>query len=531
MVLLEYVGLSTDGNFDDEYNLGTTYWIDFQSFSASNAIDAPGSCGNRDADDYSGLDFANYWGYTVNPADLATAAPADRSAYPSSDWTFAVDDASSCNVVKYERKFSWTELTSCTGSGDSALVEVTETPDAITLSGTLFIELVSPYSMSSSRFYRTFPLLQQDFGIVLDRTVDVLASTGVQLFIPSVMAYGQIEKDDGSSAYTLTVLVQSADYVKLGVDNAVTVDSSLSISNIQTVTGTDCLVAGSFTCAQIFELTVDASCPADGSGAVDLSGTHKLSFSPECQTVNGVDDAACTTFLSTLTDNKVVLEVKSSFSDNCAVQLWAVEFSGSLTFYKDSALTVVAAASDPFVIGQDTIYGKVTVDTLSDPDGAQYNFVEVKIENVFVCTVDPDDEDDIALDSSSGTGGCLSQYIDADGPYNVIGSGAVDDYQGIVYDPSANEATFSFLTFDTPRETIQVHVQLLISMVDASGRRRMRRMLLEDDVGNAFESYIGSAAVHNVDVNTDGIPVEDGAVGQSVVFVSAFFGLIAWIMG
>merc|ERR1719439_330528 len=69
---LEYVGLSADGNFDDEYNLGTTYWIDFQSFSASNAINAPGSCGNRDADDYSGLDFADFWKYTVDPADLAT---------------------------------------------------------------------------------------------------------------------------------------------------------------------------------------------------------------------------------------------------------------------------------------------------------------------------------------------------------------------------------------------------------------------------------------------------------------------------
>jgi hypothetical protein len=154
-----------------------------------------------------------------------------------------------------------------------------------------------------------------------------------------------------------------------------------------------------------------------------------------------------------------------------------------------------------------------------------------EIESVFVCTVDPDNEDDIALDASSVTGGCLSQYIDADGPYHVIGNGAVADYEGTVYAPSGNEASFSFLTFDTPRETIQVHVQLLISMVDASGRRRTRRMLLEDDVGNAFESYIGSAAVHNVDVNTDGIPEEDGAVGQSVVFVSAFFGLIAWIMG
>merc|ERR1719431_2396704 len=142
------------------------------------------------------------------------------------------------------------------------------------------------------------------------------------------MAYGQIEKADGSTAYTVTVLVQSADYVKIGTDNAVTIiQSPLTISDIQTVTGSDCLVSSSFTCGQIFELTVDASCPADGSGAVDLSGTHKLSFSPECQSVDGVDDAACTTFLSTLTDNKVVLDVKSSFSDNCAVQLWAVEFN------------------------------------------------------------------------------------------------------------------------------------------------------------------------------------------------------------
>merc|ERR1712242_372689 len=523
---------SADGNFDDEYNLGTTYWIDFQSFSASNAINAPGSCGNRDSDDYSGLDFANYWGYTVNPADLASAETAERMAYPPSDWTFGVDDASSCNVVNYERKFSWTELTSCTDSGDNALVEVTETADAITLSGTLFIELVSPYSMSSSGYYRTFPLLQQDFGIVLDRAVDVLASTGVQLFITSVMAYGQIEKADGSTAYTVTVLVQSADYVKIGTDNAVTViQSPLTISDIQTVTGTECLVSSSFTCGQIFELTVDASCPADGSGAVDLSGTHKLSFTPECQTVNGVDDAACTTFLSTLTDNKVVLDVASSFSDNCAIQLWNVEFSGSLTFYKDSALTVVADGSDPFVIGQDTIYGKVTVDTLSDPDGTRYNFVEVKIENVLVCTVDPDDEADIALDASSGTGGCLSSSIDADGPYNVIGSGAVTDYQGTKLTASGNEAAFSFLTFDTPRETIQVHVQLLLSVVDSSGNRRVRRMLLQDDeAGNAFKSYMQSAAVQsNPDVNTDGIALGDGVVGQSVGFVSAFLGFVAWI--
>jgi len=234
-----------------------------------------------------------------------------------------------------------------------------------------------------------------------------------------------------------------------------------------------------------------------------------------------------------LTNNKVVLDVDSSFSDNCNVQLWNVEFSGSLAFYKDEALTVEADGAAPFVIGQDTIYGKVTVDTQSDSSGGIYEFVDVKIESVFVCTVDPDDEANIALDASSGEGGCLSQYIDADGPYNVIGNGAVTDYQGAVYDPSGNEATFSFLTFDTPRETIQVHVQLLLSLVDTSGNRRVRRMLLQDDeAGNAFKSYMQSTAVQsNPDQNTDGIEVENGAVGQTVAFVSAFLGiLIVWMM-
>merc|ERR1712083_241146 len=45
-----------------------------------------------------------------------------------------------------------------------------------------------------------------------------------------------------------------------------------------------------------------------------------------------------------------------------------------------------------------------------------------------------------------------------------------------------NEATFSFLTFDTPRETIYVHVQLLMSFVTESGV----------DKGSRFISFIFS---------------------------------------
>ena len=38
-------------------------------------------------------------------------------------------------------------------------------------------------SISSDQYYRAHPMVQQDFGIVINRQVNVLASTGVQLFI------------------------------------------------------------------------------------------------------------------------------------------------------------------------------------------------------------------------------------------------------------------------------------------------------------------------------------------------------------
>ena len=95
------------------------------------------------------------------------------------------------------------DLTSCQDAAGNALISVNETDEKVLLEGTLFVELVSPYSMSSSGYFRTFPVLQQDFGIALSRQVDVLATTGVQLFISSVMAYGR--DDDGDYLRMLCV--------------------------------------------------------------------------------------------------------------------------------------------------------------------------------------------------------------------------------------------------------------------------------------------------------------------------------------
>jgi len=383
---------------------------------------------------------------------------------------------------------------------------------------------LSPYSMSSDEYYRSFPLVQQDFGIALSRTINILSSTDTQLFIASVMGFGRDDADN----YEVTVLIQSVDYVQMSMDNInhISAPNGLTVSGIEAV-NSGCLVATSFTCGQIFTMTIDASC-SDDSDVIDLSGNYQFAFTPLCRS-GDEEEGKCATFKSTLDDTagKVVLDVDVSFVDSCDMNIFEVAFGATMDFYLDDAFNqTVDDDSDPFVIGQDTIYGKVTVDI-----PANLTVSAVTIEAVYVCTTN--DTALLSLDVDSGVGGCLSSYIDDDGPYKVIGSDSVPIYQGnTAFSVAANEAAFSFLTFNTARDTIMVHVQLLLTMQTDSGVRRMRRMLLQSDggsEGNAFKSYIESASVQAAD--TTNAPLEtDGAAAFSVGFMPAMFAVIGWLM-
>jgi len=222
---------------------------------------------------------------------------------------------------------------------------------------------------------------------------------------------------------------------------------------------------------------------------------------------------------------KVALEVDADFIDQCNVDLFEVAFEGTLSFYSDDQFAVaVDGTSDPFVIGQDTIFGKETVN--AEGQEIEFDLDGVTIEAVYVCTTAPDA--DLSIDSVTGLGGCLSADIDADGPYNVIGAGAVSDYQGTtISTTSVNEARFSFLTFDTPRTDIHIHVQALLDVTFATGRRRRVRMLLqsEDEEGeaNQFRSFVGTASA--VAAEEENLMVDevntDGGDGYAVRFVPA----------
>ena len=279
---------------------------------------------------------------------------------------------------------------------------------------------------------------------------------------------------------TVTILIQSAEYAQLGGASAISWPDTVTVLDTESK-NSGCLVASSFTwcgpmhslplllspfplsisscydafprsvhliSGQIFEVTIAAECIGLDEGTAVLTGNYQFGFTPECRVDdNGNTDDACDTFMDSLDGNDVVLDADIVFEDDCAVDLFAVTFEGALDFYFDADFTLPATtASDPFVIGQDTIYGKVTVDIPDDSEGAQYDFVDVSIETVLVCTVDPA-VDALTVDADTGIGGCFSSSIDADGPYYVFGNGAVEKYEGTLLDASGNEASFSFLTF------------------------------------------------------------------------------------
>jgi len=509
---VEYVGKAADGQLEDTFDLGTTYWIDLQSFAGLTAgIGAAGSCGNRREADYDGLQFSEFWDYTVDPLFLEDAPAAERMAYPPSDWTLSPSDES-CHKVTYSRTLSLAELTACTDAEGEPLVKVRGVDSHILIEGAFFVELVSPYSMASSDWFRTYPLVQHEFELQLSRSANAMASSGVQLFVSSVMSFGH--DDDGS--YQMRVLVQSADFIELEASSVVTGPVAVTVVAEET---DGCLVESSYICAQVFTVTIpsDIDCTLiRTSEIIDFSGTFQIAFRPKCR--DNVDDAACNAFLDDLDESgDVVLDVDWNFVDEtCGVDLFEVDFGANLQFYGDDQFSEVVADDNAYVVDQDTIYGQVELD-LPATD-AFYDLVDVEIENVFVCTAEVGWDLSATLDALGGLGGCLHSEVVS--YYTVIGSGANAEFDGSTdYQvDEENIARFSFsadkMAFDTERSSIDVHVQLLLTLQTDSGRRLQRRMLLEDGDAdsNQIRHFMGSATVEQ--------PAEEGLTAEEMVGIS-----------
>jgi hypothetical protein len=240
----------------------------------------------------------------------------------------------------------------------------------LSLEGAFFVDMVSPYSMADSDYYRSYNVLQYEFAIQFSRYVDTLASTGIQLF--SSVVTGFSFDDDGQ--YRMSVLTQSADYISLTAGEVVVNPMAVSGIAVEEVTN-DCLVSSSFVCGQIFAVTIPSNIDctvstSSGDDIVDLSGLFQIAFSPQCRAVDGADTSECTGFMEELGDSGIlVLDVEPQFVDEtCGVNLFDAAFGADLTFYTDDEFSASVADDGSFVIAQDTIYGQVEMTLPSDND-------------------------------------------------------------------------------------------------------------------------------------------------------------------
>ena len=205
----------------------------------------------------------------------------------------------------------------------------------------------------------------------------------------------------------------------------------------------------------------------------------------------------------------IELEIYSNFKDgNCDSLLYTSVLDGNLDFFDDAQFTSYHDESDPYVIGQDTIYCQVDVTIPDDGSGVNYNVFDMDLINVFVCTVPEANEGNMTanLDQVSGQGGCLSALVDTDGLHHVIANGVANLNYGaeIHLDTLSNRVRFSFDTFGNGRESIFVHVQ---TMLDLQPLTESRRLLLADgeerQTSNQFRHFVENVGVRAA-------PIADG---------------------
>eukprot|EP01084_Bolivina_argentea_P213441 362502_1 len=495
---LEYVGFSSDGNFDKNYNLGTTYVIDWQSFSVNgDNIDKPGTCQNRLKSSFNDVtDFSRFWGFSEYPYLPDQLSSNSYLSYPPSQyWTLSIDN-DVCTPINYNAVFSWKALSECTDFEGNQLIHVVDGDTSISLSGTLYVNLVSPYSMDATDtgIYRTFPLIQQDFEISITKQINVIGSTGIDLFITSIIG---VFEDETDQSFELSIFTQTADYMQL--TNPMILNTPFgNIASISVVT-TSCLTASTYTCGQIFTITVnqtEISCPP-----ADMSGLYDIAFDVECRS----NEPVCDTFIADNEGTLIALQVTSNFIDNtCEPEMYQVIFNGLMTFYDD--VDFLIAHNENYVIGQDIIYIQVETNIPDDGSGDNFRIFGVEINNVFVCTVDDNTDINSNLDQQNGNGGCLSSNIDPDGPYDIITNGlANSNYMAQIISSTgdSNIVQFSFLTFDVGRTVMYAHVQLTLILQNGNRRRlelsQVANNQLKDnnyiDVSDQIRHFVDSTGI------------------------------------
>eukprot|EP01083_Nonionella_stella_P084379 233577_1 len=516
---LSYLGFSEADQ--DGYVYGTTYVIDFEDFDAhKSSIRDPGTCQNRVATDLteSAASWDTLWSYSESPGLSGHLGTANYLAYPPPGvWSVEMADIETACHVVYTASLTWAQLMDCTGSDGTPFVTPVDSEDALTLSGTVYINVVSPFSPKMDfGWYRVYQLLSQPFQIVVSKTTYVLGSVGINLLTMDVVA---VYKEDQENTFRLIFLTESAEYLQLSrdaedltetgylqaflPDDTANLVTAMNFKTLKTAaTDSDCLGNKDYICTQLWEITAEnVQCSETTGEYTDFSGTYNIQFDAVCRTTGDYVEY-CDQWLIDHGDEivdetgKVFLSAGLEWTDTiCDPEIFTVQFTAAMEFFQDD-LYSLSASDYLYQVGESTVYAKVTTEY---PDNALDVF-ETELLNVWICTFDPLDPPD-ALDPALEEGGCFATKADDSkfiehvydaGDGTALYDFAVDeDTSGVL---ESNEIQFQF---DVPstvaRDTLYVHAQIEVSL--APDRRRMIVDSFMKKEANQMEHFVDRIGV------------------------------------
>ena len=279
---LDYLG---DSSWQQKAGYGTTYVIDFESYEAhADRINLPNNCQNRVAKSFQNKNWEQWWEYSTTPYFDNHVGSDNFLAYPPPGqlWNVTMvpvlknNVMNYCSQVRYQAVIPWMTLLSCQDKHSKKVITLTEDENRINASGTLYVNVVSPYDKDSETgVYRVYQLVSQPFVVSFQKMVNVLSSTGIQLFRMSILAVykeGGLETND--NVFRLILLTESVDYLELLNPHLIIYPENNVTYETTPYSLTDgCLVARSYTCGQIWEVFAEAQCPPS-----NFSGMYGLTW-------------------------------------------------------------------------------------------------------------------------------------------------------------------------------------------------------------------------------------------------------------
>jgi len=494
-VMADFVGWATADNGIDGY--GMMYLIDFESHdAASTNVRAVGTCANRNGA-MRGADWDEQWDYS---ADADRGVTSGTGAYVGNRYWSLTSKGGDCGVPEWAGSWSWFDLMNCTNAaGDDDFFTIEESDTWVNMSGAVTVNLVSPLGLDSDNgFYRVYQLISQPFLIAVEKTVNVVSSTGINLFTVTIIA---VFKEDAASDLEMVVLTESADFLQLGSAQIVTEPTpyTLAFGNSGNDISGGCMSSGNL-CLQLFSLeTADVTCPTV------LTGNYNFQFALGCNpAVLGYTDqtALCNDYIAEYS-GVVQLAADLDWEDNvCDPEVFLVDFTATIDFYTADDFATVLGTGDQYNLG-DTAFVEVVV---GDP--ANFALSGLDFDNAWICTTSPDNEP-LTVQSGTGFGGCMGGLVDVGYPKHIVSSGVADsdpvDGTVLLYGTDGvvgtNALRFSFpIEFTVERTNLYVHVQ---ATVDITPEARRRRQLLQTDTASSTAHFAGAVGLADGTVADD----------------------------